>query len=106
MQKRINEPNTILNIRASKGIQLQYEKPQIESKVFFLTSHRFLKSPDAEEACDYLTEVLGKNPLLLTELDLSHNKLGDLNGQQLSALLMDSHSRLEKIKLVKCLYTM
>ncbi|XP_056592509.1 uncharacterized protein LOC130411709 isoform X2 [Triplophysa dalaica] len=67
-----------------------------------LKTIRFLKSADAEEACDYLTEVLGKNPLLLTELDLSHNKLGDLNGQKLSALLMDSHSRLEKIKLNDC----
>ncbi|KAA0704455.1 Ribonuclease inhibitor [Triplophysa tibetana] len=67
-----------------------------------LKTIRFLKSPDAEVAYDYLTKVLGKNPLLLTELDLSHNKLGDLNGQQLSALLMDSHSRLEKIKLNDC----
>ncbi|KAF4097465.1 hypothetical protein G5714_021473 [Onychostoma macrolepis] len=60
---------------------------------------RFLKSPAAEEACEYLTKVLGSSPLLLKELDLSEVKLGDLDGEKLSALLMDSHSKLEKIKL-------
>jgi len=57
-----------------------------------------LKSPAAEEACQYLTEVLGTSPLLLTELDLSEDKLGDLDEKKLSALLMDPHSKLEKIK--------
>ncbi|KAL0160777.1 hypothetical protein M9458_044502, partial [Cirrhinus mrigala] len=56
----------------------------------------------AQEACEYLTEVLGTSPLLLKELDLSEDKLGDLNGEKLSALLMDSHSKLEKMKLNKC----
>ncbi len=59
---------------------------------------RFLKSRAAEEACECLTGILGKSPLLLTELDLSEDKLGDLDGEKLSALLMDSHSKLEKIK--------
>ncbi|XP_050958281.1 ribonuclease inhibitor-like [Labeo rohita] len=63
---------------------------------------RFLKSPAAEEACEYLTGVLGKSPLLLKELDLSGDKLGDLDGEKLSALLMDSHSKLEKIMLNNC----
>ncbi|XP_016335318.1 uncharacterized protein LOC107683790 [Sinocyclocheilus anshuiensis] len=67
-----------------------------------LKTLRFLKSPAAQEACDYLTEVLGKSPLLLTELDLSEDKLGDLDGEKLSALLMDSHSKLETMKLNKC----
>uniref|UniRef100_A0A8C1SM99 Uncharacterized protein n=1 Tax=Cyprinus carpio TaxID=7962 RepID=A0A8C1SM99_CYPCA len=62
-----------------------------------LKTIRFLKSPAAEEACEYLTGVLGKSPLLLKELDLSEDKLGDLDGEKLSALLMDSHSKLEKI---------
>ncbi len=62
------------------------------------TSCRFLKCPAAQEACDHLTKALGTSPLLLTELDLSEVKLGDLNGEKLSALLMDSHSKLEKIK--------
>ncbi|XP_051726848.1 uncharacterized protein LOC127500029 isoform X39 [Ctenopharyngodon idella] len=67
-----------------------------------LKTIRFLKSPAAQEACDYLTEVLGKSPLLLTELDLSEDKLGDLDGEKLSALLMDSHSKVEIIKLNNC----
>ncbi|XP_067271115.1 uncharacterized protein [Pseudorasbora parva] len=67
-----------------------------------LKTIRFLKSPAAEEACEYLTKVLGKSPLLLTELDLSEDKLGDLDGEKLSALLMDSHCKLEKIKLNNC----
>ncbi|XDV23291.1 hypothetical protein PO909_027923 [Leuciscus waleckii] len=66
---------------------------------------RFLKSPAALEACEYLTKVLGKSPLLLTELDLSEDKLGDLDGEKLSALLMDSHSKVEKMKLNNCKLT-
>ncbi|XP_048025519.1 uncharacterized protein LOC125254758 isoform X11 [Megalobrama amblycephala] len=67
-----------------------------------LKNIRFLKSPAAQEACEYLTKVLGKSPLLLTELDLSEDKLGDLDGEKLSALLMDSHCKVEKIKLNNC----
>ncbi|XDV28519.1 hypothetical protein PO909_031811, partial [Leuciscus waleckii] len=67
-----------------------------------LKTIRFLKSAAAQEACDYLTKVLGKSPLLLTELDLSEDILGDLDGEKLSALLMDSHSKVEKIKLNNC----
>ncbi|XP_051744797.1 uncharacterized protein LOC127509829 isoform X5 [Ctenopharyngodon idella] len=67
-----------------------------------LKTIRFLKSHAAQKACDYLTKVLGKSPLLLTELDLSEDKLGDLDGEKLSALLMDSHSKLEKMKLNNC----
>uniref|UniRef100_A0A8C1MN06 Uncharacterized protein n=1 Tax=Cyprinus carpio TaxID=7962 RepID=A0A8C1MN06_CYPCA len=63
---------------------------------------KFLKSAAAEQACEYLTEVLGTSPLLLTELDLSEDKLRDLDGEKLSALLMDSHSKLEKMKLNNC----
>ncbi len=59
-----------------------------------------MKSRAAEDVCDHLTKVLGISPLLLKELDLSENKLGDLDGEKLSALLMDSHSKLEKIKWV------
>uniref|UniRef100_A0A8C2F7S0 Uncharacterized protein n=1 Tax=Cyprinus carpio TaxID=7962 RepID=A0A8C2F7S0_CYPCA len=67
-----------------------------------LKTLRLLKSPAAQETCDYLTKVLGKSPLLLTELDLSEDKLGDLDGEKLSALLMDSHSKVEKMKLNNC----
>ncbi|XP_050958096.1 ribonuclease inhibitor-like, partial [Labeo rohita] len=72
---------------------------------FTKTRIRFLKSPAAQEACEYLTKVLGTSPLLLTELDLSRDKLGDLDWEKLSALLMDSHSKLEKIKLNNCKLT-
>ncbi|KAK2906448.1 hypothetical protein Q8A67_005433 [Cirrhinus molitorella] len=74
----------------------------LQDEVCSLKTIRFLKSPAAEEACEYLTEVLGKSPLLLKELDLSEDKLGDLDGEKLSALLMDSHSKLEKIMLNNC----
>ncbi len=76
---------------APKGIQLEYYL------ICNSTSCRFLKSPAAEEACECLTEVLGTSPLLLKELDLSEDKLGDLDGEKLAALLMDSHSKVEKI---------
>ncbi|XP_016398000.1 ribonuclease inhibitor-like, partial [Sinocyclocheilus rhinocerous] len=62
----------------------------------------FLTSSAAQETCDYLSQVLGTNPLVLTELDLSEDKLGDLDGEKLSALLMDSHSKHEKMKLNNC----
>nr|XP_021325109.1 protein NLRC5 isoform X15 [Danio rerio] len=67
-----------------------------------LKTVRFLKSSAAQEACDYLTKAVGKSPLLLTKLDLSEVKLGDLDGEKLSALLKDSHSKVEKIKLNNC----
>ncbi len=65
--------------------------------IFCFSVPRFLKSPSAQEACDYLTEVLGANPLIVKKLDLSEDKLGNLDGKKLSALLMDSHSKVEKI---------
>ncbi|KAI7792987.1 hypothetical protein IRJ41_000923, partial [Triplophysa rosa] len=74
----------------------------LEHEKCTLKTLRYLKSPAAEEARDYLAKVLGTNPLLLKEMDLSHNKLGDLDVDKLSALLTDSHSRLEKIKLNNC----
>ncbi|XP_026109352.1 NACHT, LRR and PYD domains-containing protein 3-like [Carassius auratus] len=70
-----------------------------------LSTLMFLKSPAAQEACDYLTEVIGTSPLVLKELDLSEVKLGDLDGGKLSALFMDSHNQLEKIKLNNCRLT-
>ncbi|XP_042604295.1 protein NLRC5-like [Cyprinus carpio] len=74
----------------------------LKNEQYKLKNIRFLKSPAAEEACDYLTTFLGKNPLLLKELDLSRIELGVLGGEKLSALLMDSHSKVEKIKLNNC----
>uniref|UniRef100_A0A8C1UTV8 Uncharacterized protein n=1 Tax=Cyprinus carpio TaxID=7962 RepID=A0A8C1UTV8_CYPCA len=68
----------------------------------YSSSCRFLKSPAAQEACDHLTKVLGTSPLLLTELDLSEDKIGDLDWKKLSLLLMDSHSKVEKMRLNNC----
>ncbi|XP_030639333.1 NACHT, LRR and PYD domains-containing protein 12-like [Chanos chanos] len=67
-----------------------------------LKTLRLLKRDAAEKACVYLTEVLGINPLLLTELDLSGKKLGHSGMKQLSALLRDSHCKVKTLKLNKC----
>uniref|UniRef100_A0A673I515 Uncharacterized protein n=1 Tax=Sinocyclocheilus rhinocerous TaxID=307959 RepID=A0A673I515_9TELE len=48
---------------------------------------RFL-SPAADEACQYVTGIVGKNPLLLRELNLSECELGDTRVNQISALLL------------------
>ncbi|MCJ8732994.1 hypothetical protein PDJAM_G00217900 [Pangasius djambal] len=58
-------------------------------------------SPEAEEACDSLTEVLGINPLLQTDLDLSGKIYGDSVVKQLSVLLKDPQCRTEKLRLSK-----
>ncbi|KAG7333569.1 hypothetical protein KOW79_003704 [Hemibagrus wyckioides] len=58
-------------------------------------------SPEAEEACDYLTKVLGTNPLLQRELDLSGKISGDSGVKQLSVLLKDPQCRTEKLRLNK-----
>ncbi|XP_036418980.1 NACHT, LRR and PYD domains-containing protein 3-like isoform X2 [Colossoma macropomum] len=62
---------------------------------------RLLKSSDAEEACTFLNKILGKNPLLQRELDLSRTEPNHIKVQQLCALLEDPHFRLEKLKLNK-----
>ncbi|XP_053541662.1 NACHT, LRR and PYD domains-containing protein 3 isoform X2 [Ictalurus punctatus] len=67
-----------------------------------LETLRLLKSADAEKACDFLTEVLGKNPLLQRELDRSGKIKGDSGVKQLSVLLEDSHCRPEKLMLKGC----
>ncbi|KAL0160915.1 hypothetical protein M9458_044640, partial [Cirrhinus mrigala] len=50
--------------------------------------------PAADEACQYVNRVVGKNPLLLRELNLSGRKLEDSNVKQLTALLQDKHCKL------------
>ncbi|XP_057182570.1 uncharacterized protein LOC130549384 isoform X3 [Triplophysa rosa] len=82
------------------GVKLIYQLTQDHK--CSLKTVRFLKSCAAEEACDYLCKALDVYPLLLKELNLSHNKLGDLDGEKLSALLMDSHSKVTKIILNNC----
>ncbi|KAM9481732.1 NACHT, LRR and PYD domains-containing protein 3-like isoform 2-T2 [Clarias gariepinus] len=67
-----------------------------------LNTLSLLKSPEAEEACKSLTEVLGTNPLLQTELDLSGKIKGDSGVKQLSVLLEDSHCRPQTLTLKDC----
>ena len=57
-----------------------------------------LKSSTAEEVCDSLTKVLGINPLLLRELDLSGKIQGDSEMKKISDLLKESHCRPNKLK--------
>ncbi|XP_016374863.1 LOW QUALITY PROTEIN: protein NLRC5-like [Sinocyclocheilus rhinocerous] len=70
-----------------------------------LKNIRFFKSPAAEGACEYLTKVLGESPLLMKELDLSGDKLGDLDGEKLSARLKNPVCELKILKLSKCSLT-
>ncbi|KAF4071813.1 hypothetical protein AMELA_G00267200, partial [Ameiurus melas] len=67
-----------------------------------LRTLRLLKSADAEKACAFLTDVVGKNPLLQRELDLSGKIKGDSGVKQLSDLLEDSHCRPERLMLKNC----
>ncbi|KAK3569562.1 hypothetical protein QTP86_001259 [Hemibagrus guttatus] len=64
-----------------------------------------LKSPAAQEGRDLLYRVLGVNPLLQRELNVSEKISGDSQVKQLSALLEDSHCRPEILKLCKCSIT-
>uniref|UniRef100_A0A8C1R006 Uncharacterized protein n=1 Tax=Cyprinus carpio TaxID=7962 RepID=A0A8C1R006_CYPCA len=62
---------------------------------YSLKTLRFL-GPDADEACKYVTGIVGKNPLLLRELNLSERQ-PDL--KKLAALLKDKHCQLNTLKL-------
>ncbi|XP_030643730.1 NACHT, LRR and PYD domains-containing protein 3-like [Chanos chanos] len=59
---------------------------------------RLLKSSAAEEACVALAADLGKNPLLLTELNLRRYIQRDSGLKQFSALLEDPHCRPQKLE--------
>ncbi|KTF86822.1 hypothetical protein cypCar_00031762, partial [Cyprinus carpio] len=59
---------------------------------------RFL-GPDAVKACQYVTGIVGKNPLLLRELNLSGCELGDTRVNQITALLQDKHCKLNTLML-------
>uniref|UniRef100_A0A8C1YKT3 Uncharacterized protein n=1 Tax=Cyprinus carpio TaxID=7962 RepID=A0A8C1YKT3_CYPCA len=69
-----------------------------------LKTLRFL-GPAADEGCQYVTGILGKNPLLLRELNLSRCKLGDTRVNQISALLQDKHCTLNTLILCECSIT-
>uniref|UniRef100_A0A8C1TIF7 Uncharacterized protein n=1 Tax=Cyprinus carpio TaxID=7962 RepID=A0A8C1TIF7_CYPCA len=67
-----------------------------------LKTLRFLKNSAADEACQYVIKHLGKNPLLLRELNLSERELEDTRVNQISALLQDTHCKLNTLTLHKC----
>ncbi|KAL6470853.1 hypothetical protein MHYP_G00219720, partial [Metynnis hypsauchen] len=92
-----------LDLRGNELGQIGLEEltDLIEDSNCKLKALRLLNSEDAEEACKVLNKVLGKNPLLQRELDLSKTELKDIKVQQLCALLKDPHYRLEKLTLYK-----
>ncbi|KAL0160853.1 hypothetical protein M9458_044578, partial [Cirrhinus mrigala] len=53
--------------------------------------------PAAEKACQYVTGIVGENPLLLRELNLSGQKLGDAQVNQIALLLQDKHCKLKAL---------
>ncbi|XDV23319.1 hypothetical protein PO909_027942, partial [Leuciscus waleckii] len=61
--------------------------------------------PSANEACQYVRGIEGKNPLLLRELNLSLNELGDTRVNQIAALLQDKHCQLNTFNLWNCSIT-
>ncbi|XP_051742942.1 NACHT, LRR and PYD domains-containing protein 12-like isoform X4 [Ctenopharyngodon idella] len=66
-----------------------------------LKTLRFL-SPAADEACQYMNRVVGKNPLLLRELNLREHELEDTRVNQIAALLQDKHCRFNTLTLNRC----
>ncbi|KAK9974009.1 hypothetical protein ABG768_022120, partial [Culter alburnus] len=54
-------------------------------------------SPAADEACQYVKGIVGENPLLLRELNLSKRELGDTRVNQIAALLQDKHCQLNTL---------
>uniref|UniRef100_A0A8C2KBS7 NACHT domain-containing protein n=1 Tax=Cyprinus carpio TaxID=7962 RepID=A0A8C2KBS7_CYPCA len=69
-----------------------------------LKTLRFL-CPAADEACRFVTGIVGKNLLLLSELNLSGHYLGDTQVNQISALLQDKHCQLNRLILCGCKIT-
>uniref|UniRef100_A0A8C1MN35 Uncharacterized protein n=1 Tax=Cyprinus carpio TaxID=7962 RepID=A0A8C1MN35_CYPCA len=81
-----------------------FHQAQIPNTVSLYTFSRFL-GPAADEACQYVTGIVGKNPLLLRELNLSEHELGDTRVNQISALLQDKHCKLDTLILRRCSIT-
>ncbi|XP_073699642.1 NACHT, LRR and PYD domains-containing protein 3-like [Garra rufa] len=69
-----------------------------------LKTLRFL-GPAADEACQFVAGIVGKNPLLLRELNLSQHELGDSGVNQIAALLQDKHCTLNALILWNCSIT-
>ncbi|XP_071225736.1 NLR family CARD domain-containing protein 3-like isoform X2 [Salvelinus alpinus] len=59
----------------------------------------------SEEGCSSLASALTSNPSHLRELDLSRNGPGGSGVEKLSAVLVDTHCKLETLRLKKCTFT-
>ncbi|KAL0160823.1 hypothetical protein M9458_044548, partial [Cirrhinus mrigala] len=53
--------------------------------------------PAADEACQFVTGIVGKNPLLLRELNLNGRELSDTQVNLIAALLQDKHCKLNTL---------
>ncbi|XP_049331698.1 ribonuclease inhibitor-like [Astyanax mexicanus] len=96
---RGNDPGAAGNYPAErKGLDLLNDL-QMDSK-FSLNKLRLLKDSAAEEACVFMTGVLGTNPIPLTKLDLSGKIQEDSEMKQFSILLQDLHFRPKELKYV------
>ncbi len=51
----------------------------------------------ADEACEYVTGIMGKNPLLLGEVKLSGRELGNTGVNQITALLQDKDCQINTL---------
>ncbi|XP_073793406.1 NACHT, LRR and PYD domains-containing protein 12-like [Danio rerio] len=92
-----------LDLRGNDLVQLGMEQlfDLLQDSQCGLMKLRLL-GPDADEACQFVTRVVGKNPLFLRELNLSGHKLGNTRVNQLSALLQDKHCKLNTLMLCVC----
>ncbi|KAL0160855.1 hypothetical protein M9458_044580, partial [Cirrhinus mrigala] len=53
--------------------------------------------PAADKACQYVNGIVGKNTLLMRELNLGERELGDTRVNQITALLQDKHCKLNTL---------
>ncbi|KAL0160857.1 hypothetical protein M9458_044582, partial [Cirrhinus mrigala] len=53
--------------------------------------------PAADEACQVVSGIVGENPLLLRDLNLKQQNLGDKQMDQIAALLRDKHCKLNTL---------
>ncbi|XP_026109354.1 ribonuclease inhibitor-like, partial [Carassius auratus] len=97
LQNGLKDTNCTLNKLSLSDCILQDPNCQLKTL-------RFL-SPAANEACQYVSGIVGKNPLLLRDLNLGECELGDTRVNQITALLQDKHCKLNTLILYRCSIT-
>ncbi|XP_062861068.1 NACHT, LRR and PYD domains-containing protein 12-like [Trichomycterus rosablanca] len=90
-----NDPGT----KGMKMFKDLLKKPKSKLRVRFLR-----RSPEMDEACDYLNKMDIKM-LKLSELDLSRRNFGDSGVKHLSTVLKDPHCMITKLTLRNCSIT-